>query len=255
MAISGCGFGEGGGESSGVAVGCRKHIELIECCSDDLLPKELNTRYTVKHVGAICRGGFHICSGYLHTAVGIHHKLNLDWLQAAVGALSMLKGPWVLAAGFNCTPQQLEETGWLKMVNGRIVAPHHPACKNRVIDFFLVSNSMAGMVVGAVTVVSDALCKPHKPARLYLKADARTMTVRMLKKVGNFGAVLPHGSAWPHDDLGDIEDMINDQKYGLFISRMEREVVNLLALDDKTAKQFIGRADGPKFVQQKCSWK
>ena len=43
--------------------------------------------------------------------------------------------------------------------------------------------------------------------------------------------------------------MTNDQKYGLFISRVEREVVNLLALDDKAAKQFTGRADGPKFVQ------
>ena len=135
MAMSGCGFGEGGGESSGVAVGCRKHIGLSESCSDDFLPKELKTRYTVKHVRAIGRGGFHCCSGYLHTAVGIHHKLNLDWLQAAAGVLSTLKGPWVLAADFNCTPQQLEETGWLKLVKGMIVAPHHPTCKNRVIDF------------------------------------------------------------------------------------------------------------------------
>ena len=35
-----------------------------------------------------------------------------------------------------------------------------------------------------VVAVGDALCKPHKPVRLYLRADARTMTVRMLKKVG-----------------------------------------------------------------------
>ena len=98
--------------------------------------------------------------------------------------------------------------------------------------------------------MSDALCKPHKPARLYLKADARTMTVRMLKKIGNIGAVLPHGPAWLRDDLGDVEGMTNDQKYGLFITNMEREVVSLLALDDKAAKQFIGRADGPKFVQK-----
>ena len=106
---------------------------------------------------------------------------------------------------------------------------------------------MAGMVVGAVTV-SDALCKPHKPAPLYLKADARTITVRMLKKVGKFGAVLPHGRSWHHDDMGDVEELTNDQRCEVFISRMEREVVNLLALDDKAAKQFIGRAGGPKFV-------
>ena len=83
--------------------------------------------------------------------------------------LGTLKGPWVLAADFNCTPQQLEETGFLKLVNGRIVAPSWPTCKNRTIDFFVVSNCLVGMVVGAVKV-SGALCKPHCPARLYLKA-------------------------------------------------------------------------------------
>ena len=97
--------------------------------------------------------------------------------------LSTLKGPWVLAADFNCTSQQLEETGWLRLVNGRIIAPHHPTCKKRVIDFFVVSNNMSEMVVRAVAV-GDALCKPHKPARLYLRAGARTMPVRALKNIG-----------------------------------------------------------------------
>ena len=71
MAVSGCGIGDGGGDSSGVAVGCRKHIGLGESCSGELLPTELKTRFTVKHVGAICKGGLHLCSGYLHTGIGI----------------------------------------------------------------------------------------------------------------------------------------------------------------------------------------
>ena len=79
-------------------MGCRKHIGLSESCEDGKLPKELQARYSAKHVGAVCKGGFHLCSGYLHTAVGIDHKLNLDWLQAAAGVLSTLRGPWVLAA-------------------------------------------------------------------------------------------------------------------------------------------------------------
>ena len=86
------------GESSGVAVGCKKHIGLSESCDDGILPKELKTRFTAKHVGAVCRGGFHLCSGYLHTTVGIQHKLNLDWLQAAAGVLSTLKR----AMGLSC---------------------------------------------------------------------------------------------------------------------------------------------------------
>ena len=55
-----------------------------------------------------------------------------------------------------------------------------------------------------------------------------------------------------HDDLGDIEDLTNERKYELFITRMESEVVNLLALDDKEAKKFIGRADGPKSMPWRC---
>ena len=72
-----------------------------------------------------------------------------------------------------------------------------------------MSNNIIGMVVGAITV-GDALCKPHKPARLYVKAEAGTMTVRMLKKVGTLPAVLPHGPSWPYDDLGDTGDVTND---------------------------------------------
>ena len=124
-------------------MGCRKHIGLAESCEDGELPEELKARFTAKHVGAVCRGGFHFASGYLHTRVGIQHKSNLDWLQAAAGVLSTLKGPWVLAAGFNCTPQQLEDTGWLAMVGGKIVAPVLDTCHRRVIDFFVVSNSMS----------------------------------------------------------------------------------------------------------------
>ena len=232
MAVGRCDYGEGGGASSGVAVGCRKHIGLSESCSEDMLPVELKARFMVKHVGAVCKGGFHFASGYLHTRVGIQHAANLDWLQAAAGVLSTLKGPWVLAADFNCTPQQLEDTGWLAMVGGKIVAPQLETCFHRVIDFFVVSNNMAEMVVGAATI-DDALCKPHKPVRLYLRAGVRTMVVRALKKLGKFGAVLPHGPAKDFRlDPTVIEAMTNNEKYQMFLTRMEQEVMSLHALDE-----------------------
>ena len=135
------------------------------------------------------------------------------------------------------------------MVNGKIVSPNHPTCKNRVIDFFVVSNNIAGMVVGAITA-GDALCKPHNPVRLYLRADARTMSVGILKQVFKLPAVLPRGPSWPHDDLGDVDNLTKNQKYELFVTRMDKEAISLLTLDDKAAKQYVGRADGPKFVQK-----
>ena len=154
-----------------------------------------------------------------------------------------------MAADFNSTPEQLESIGWLKMVGGKMISPNHPTCKNRVIDFFVVSNNLADMVVGAVTV-GDALRKPHSPVRLYLKGDARTMAVRGLKKIGKLPAILPHGPALPHDDLGNVDNLTLDERYELFISRIEKEAVSLLALDDKAAKLYVGRTEGPKFVQR-----
>ena len=132
---------------------------------------------------------------------------------------------------------------------GKTISPNHPTCKNLVIDFFVVSNSLAGMVVGAVTV-GDWLCEPHHPVRLYLRADAGAMTVRMLKKVGRLPAVLPHGPSLPDDDLGDVGNLTQDERYTLFTSRMEKEAINLLAFNEKEAKQYMGRSEGPKFVQR-----
>ena len=42
--------------------------------------------------------------------------------------------------------------------------------------------------------------------------------------------------------------MTNDERFTKFIQSMEEEVVSLLALDDKVAKKFTGRAEGPTFV-------
>ena len=56
---------------------------------------------------------------YLNSSLGIKHKRNLDMLQAIAGVLATFKAPWVLAADFQCTPEQLEATGWLKLVKGQ----------------------------------------------------------------------------------------------------------------------------------------
>ena len=107
VSINACAFGDGGGKSAGVAVGCRKHMGMDESFADEELPEELRGRFTVKRIGAVCKGGMHVASAYLHSSLGVKHKMNLDLLQAFAGVLSTLKGPWVLAADFQCTPAQL----------------------------------------------------------------------------------------------------------------------------------------------------
>ena len=99
--VSPCVQGAGGGKSAGVAVACRQHIGVSTSCEEEDLPKSLQGRFAVRHIGAMCRGGFRLASGYLHNSLGITHKHNMDWLQDASVVLKTLHGPWILAADFN----------------------------------------------------------------------------------------------------------------------------------------------------------
>ena len=135
VSIAACVSGDGGGKSAGVAVGCRAHVGLANSIDESSLPEELKGRFWTKHLGAVCKGGVHYCSGYLHSAIGVQHRLNLDYLQAVAAVIDTIRGPWIFAADFNCTPTQLSETGWLRMVGGVIVAPKFATCNARTIDF------------------------------------------------------------------------------------------------------------------------
>ena len=115
----------------------------------------------------------------------------MDWLQDAGVVLKTLNCSWILAADFNSTPEQLTETGWLTMVGGVIIAPEGTTCKSRTIDFFVVSQDLAGSVVEA-SVIDDALFEPHRPVRLYIRAKPRSMMVRTLRAATTIGATLPH---------------------------------------------------------------
>ena len=57
----------------------------------------------------------------MHSAVGVTHRYNLDLLQAAAVVIKTLRG--LIAAGFNCTPAELEATGWPKLIGGKVIAP------------------------------------------------------------------------------------------------------------------------------------
>ena len=92
-----------------------------------------------------------------------------------------------------------------------------PTCNKRVIELSVVANCFAEMVIGTVTV-GDALCRPHKPVRLHLKAGARTVMVRFLKNLGKLGPVLPHGplQQFSYNDEEE-EELSNNARYALFM--------------------------------------
>ena len=204
---------------------------------------------------------------YLVSSIGVRAKRNLDILDAAAAVLNSLSGRWVLGGDFNCTPEQLTETGWLRVVGGVIVAPKATTCLDRTIDFFVVSAAMAHMVQGA-HVIGDALGKPHWPVRLLMNGRARPCMTRQLKGPKLFGACLPFGPAVkPHpppmrlqdrqekegEDDRPIEELAVDFKG--WLNLMELELIAVAGLEGKQAESHRGRAEGPKYEwvdQSRC---
>ena len=114
--------------------------------------------FTMNRVGAMGKGGCHLGTPYCFSGVGITHKSNLDLLESMAHTLSGLIGPWILGGDWNCTPQELEETGWVRRVGGVIHAPEAATCNGKTYDFFVVANCIAEQVVG--TLIMKALVAP-----------------------------------------------------------------------------------------------
>lgn len=66
--------------------------------------------------------------------------------------LNSLKGPWAIGGDSNCTPEELLQTGWLRLVKGVTVAPKVDTCNQRVIDFFVVSDGLRQAAPAAYAV-------------------------------------------------------------------------------------------------------
>ena len=113
-------------------------------------------------------------------------------LQLVAGVLAATSGMCVIGGDFNCTPQELESTGWLKKVGGVIVAPSSPTNGVRAIDFCVVSAALRHMSRGA-KVVADIAGFPHRPVRLFMDALARPIWTRSLMSPATFGARLAFG--------------------------------------------------------------
>ena len=91
--------------------------------------------------------------------------------------LATFKSPWVVEGDFNVTPQELEGSGWLRMVGGVLCAPVLPTCNDHTYDFFIVHRSLAHAVVGAERL-DDVGVHPHRASRLLLRGDARRCMTR-----------------------------------------------------------------------------
>ena len=128
------------------------------------------------------------------------------------------------------------------------MSPAKATCHSRTIDFFIVSQDLAGSVVEAI-VVDDALFSPHRPVRLYIRANPRAMMVRTLKAATTIGATLPHGPMTKPVDTGwDEQQMDKHELYDLFLMKMEDEVAAFMGVEGKQREALGGRCKGARFA-------
>ena len=88
-------------------------------------------------LGAFCKGGLYCLSVYFWTSEGLSQR-NLDILHAIAQIIKQLHGPWLLAADFNFTPEEIVSSGWLQLVGGQIHAPSLPTCNRSIYVYFVL---------------------------------------------------------------------------------------------------------------------
>ncbi len=257
LALEPCVITDADATSAGVAVGTRSQIgsavprSKLEQCNE-----VLRGRFRLRHVGAMCRGGFHLGSIYMHDSIGVMAKSNLDLLQEAAAELLLVRGGWIVGGDWNCTPDELEASGWLDLVGGAIHAPTTATCNDSVYDFFVVKRCFQHAVF-SVRAVGDALCKPHSPVRLLLRSAPRCIMVRGLRRPKGFSAALPFGPQLERhaDDPG--EDIAADTppaevdlnaEYTRLVSSIESELSTVAGHTADQAEAHAGRAEGLSFV-------
>ena len=202
LAIEPCRVTIRDGNSAGVAVGVRNHIGMSTPKTE--ATKSLSGhqgRFLVKRVGAMCRGGIHCGSIYCHHGIGIAAQANLDFLHSVAGIMGRLIGPWLIGGDWNCTPEQLIATGWLRLVKGKTFGPAANTCNGEVYDFCVVADCLAHAVVSAHTL-GDTHWVPHSGVRLLIRGCSSKIKVRQLKVPKRFGPTLQIG---PPNDPSIVE--------------------------------------------------
>ena len=252
--IGPCTKGPGGGPSAGTAVLTRQHVGMtMPTCpyADECLH-----RFIINKVAAICKRGVHIGSLYLTDSVGPTSPDNLKLLDYVASVLMAIKGPWIIGGDFNCTPQQLMETGFVELIGGVIQAPRDSTCGLRTMDFFIVSRDLAPAV--AVHCVSDGLFQPHTPVRLLLRAAPRAAKIRVLTAPRGFRATLPYGpetletikeaqSASEVAVAASTNQLDVDQEFVKIVVSVERQLSLISGHTKHDEKLHAGRALGPSF--------
>jgi hypothetical protein len=251
--------GERGGASAGVGFAIRRHLGLAK--ADVETDPDIQARFALKKLGAVCKGGIHVGSVYLYDTVGPTDQRNREILEKIAFTLLNVAGSWVIGGDWNCTPDELRATGWLSLIGAEIQAPKDPTCNEKCYDYFVVKKDLCGAVY-AVHTIADGIFHPHSPVRLFLRAAPRAMKIRALISPGSFQAALPFGPATrqQQEEAQQAKDIAcrKDGQHcdiqseaATLVDLMEKQLVCMSGFEGKQAVSHSGRTQGPQ-VKLRC---
>ena len=254
LTVEPCLITAAGGKSAGTAVATRSFIGMsVPAPVAAMQHLHATDRFCMRRVAAMTKGGVHMGSIYCHSMVGqggITAKCNLDLLESVGSTILQLKGLWCIGGDWNCTPQELRDTGWIKRINGVIHAPEAETCNGKVYDFFVVAAGLSDHIQGAFTI-GDAGFHPHSPCRLVIRGVPRKVMVTMLQAPTSLPAILPHG---PMEEEAATLDPVEqsgkpiDERYAELANRTTAKLGKLIGKDLDGTRSSNEWADGPKFV-------
>ena len=156
-----------GHSSGGTAIFAKAHIGLSTLL-DQPSGELVEARLVGGHIWSWARGGLAVLGAYMFTGEGLSARY-CELLSRIEVWISLCSGPWIIAADWNVTPEQL--TQWANSIGGIVVAPDGFTCFQATpskIDFFIVKASMAHVIRKAETL-SGFSTAPHVPLALWLK--------------------------------------------------------------------------------------
>ena len=114
--------------SAGVAVACRSHFGASDMGGSEV--EHDRARIAHLHIGAVCRGGMHCFSVYLHTCEGMTAR-NKELLLHLALLIKAVRGPWIVRATGTWPLRRWRRLGGRRRWQGKSCAQQWRLAKGR----------------------------------------------------------------------------------------------------------------------------
>ena len=140
----------GGKAHGGELHAVKKHLNSmpIDQCISDNIAQQANSTLRISAMIIRLQGiMLLLINAHFYDSIGFKNFANQQIIQQVYLLTQLFNIPFMLYADFNCTPEDVVESGWLSMLFAQLLIPQGPTSKqsNRIIDFCIESTSIFPM--------------------------------------------------------------------------------------------------------------